>query len=191
MSHKLLLDASLYGVLWLIDQDLAAQCKAARCPCGGRLDVANYPRKPRGGPELPAEQKLRLSFCCATEGCRRRSTPPSTRFLGRRVYLGAVVVVLSRLAERCTRKLLAQLRALVGHVSERTIDRWLSWWREAFPTTAVFAELRGRAPAVAQRPCPRSLWSVLVVGGLRERLVAVLRLLLPLTGPPPTLALGL
>jgi hypothetical protein len=191
LSHKLLLRASLHGVLWRIDQDLAAQCKAARCPCGGRLDVANYPRKPRGGPELPAEQMLRLSFCCAAESCRRRSTPPSTRFLGRRVYFGAVVVVLSRLAGRCTRRLLAKLRSLVGDVSERTVERWLRWWREVFPATAAFAELRGRVPAVARRPIPRSLWSALLVSGHCERLVALMRLLLPLTTAAPRLAQGL
>jgi hypothetical protein len=189
LSHKLLLRASYHGVLWRIDQDLAAQCRAARCRCGGRLDVANYPRKPRGGPELPTEQALRLSFCCAAEGCRRRSTPPSTRFLGRRVYFGTVVVVLSRLAERCTRKLLAKLRTLVGDVSERTVGRWLRWWREVFPKTAVFAELRGRVPAVAQRSCPRSLWSGLLAGGGQERLVSLLRLLLPLSSTALRLAL--
>ena len=36
-----------------IDSDLAASARAAGCPaCGGRLDVANYPRKPRGADGL-------------------------------------------------------------------------------------------------------------------------------------------
>jgi hypothetical protein len=37
----------------------------------------------------------RFSLCCGREGCRRRATPPSVRFLGRRVYVGAVVIVAS------------------------------------------------------------------------------------------------
>jgi len=31
----------------------------------------------------------RFSFCCARDGCRTRKTPPSFRFLGRKVYLAA------------------------------------------------------------------------------------------------------
>jgi hypothetical protein len=27
----------------------------------------------------------RFSFCCAVGGCRKRTTPPSLRFLGRKV----------------------------------------------------------------------------------------------------------
>jgi hypothetical protein len=62
--------------------------------CGGKLHVAHYPRKPRGiRGSLDGSVKTRLSFCCATDGCRRRCTPPSVRFLGRKVYLGAVVIL--------------------------------------------------------------------------------------------------
>jgi hypothetical protein len=52
------------------------------------------PRAPRGAAEgLDASWDSRRSFCCAVEGCRRRSTPPSVRFLGRKVYVGAIVVL--------------------------------------------------------------------------------------------------
>jgi hypothetical protein len=37
----------------------------------------------------------RFSFCCDRDGCRNRATPPSVRFLGRKVYLGAVVMLIS------------------------------------------------------------------------------------------------
>jgi hypothetical protein len=37
----------------------------------------------------------RYSFCCAEEDCRRRRTPESLRFLGRRVYAGLVVVLVT------------------------------------------------------------------------------------------------
>jgi len=69
LCHRLLEDARLFDLKKRYDEDLAAQTKAARCPeCGGRLDVANYPRKPRGGPD---GHDLRLSFCCAEEGCSK------------------------------------------------------------------------------------------------------------------------
>ena len=95
-SHVIpaLIRKCLFELLFAIDQDLAANARAAGCPaCGGRLHSVRYPRKPRGGPaDLGPEYDWRFSFCCAGEGCRRRATPPSVRFLGRRVYLGAVVV---------------------------------------------------------------------------------------------------
>jgi hypothetical protein len=40
-----------------------------------------------------------LSLCCSRDGCRRRMTPPSVRFLGRRVYLGAVLVLVSAMQQ--------------------------------------------------------------------------------------------
>ena len=69
-----------------VDKDLAATTKKQGCSCGGRLHCANYPRKPRGGCEnLPQSYDYRLSFCCDRDGCRKRTTPPSVRFLGRKV----------------------------------------------------------------------------------------------------------
>jgi hypothetical protein len=44
--------------------------------------------------KLPEDDDRRLSLCCSQ--CRRRTTPPSVRFLGRRVYLAAVVVLVQR-----------------------------------------------------------------------------------------------
>ena len=81
----------------LLEEDEVAvdRQRARGCPsCRGRLDRADYPRKPRG---LPAQWESlfnrRFSVCCCREGCRRRLTPPSVRFLGRRVYVGAVVLL--------------------------------------------------------------------------------------------------
>jgi len=86
----LLTDATLFDALLAIDQELAATAQAGGCRhCAGRLDHADYPRKPRGGPAtLSAAYEKRASFCCDAEGCRTRLTPGSVRFLGRRVYLG-------------------------------------------------------------------------------------------------------
>lgn len=76
--------------------------------CGGALHRANYPRKVRGLPPGASAgdgaggpgPELRLSFCCAREGCRKRHTPASLRFLGRRVYAGVVLVLVMAPAAR-------------------------------------------------------------------------------------------
>lgn len=147
MYHSALLqDRTFFANLTRFDQDLAADVRVRGCPCGGRLHTADYPRKPRGGPaELGPAYDRRLSFCCDRDGCRRRATPPSLRFLGRRVYLGAVVVLVSILAHGLTLSRLARLRdALGGSPSVRTITRWRTWWRDSFPQTSLWTTARGR-----------------------------------------------
>ena len=96
MYHDLPRPAEFWSLLFEIDQDLAETTRKNGCPCGGRLHRANYPRKPRGGPDtLPETYQLRLSFCCDRDGCRKRVTPPSVRFLGRKVYLGALILIVA------------------------------------------------------------------------------------------------
>ena len=83
MYHDLPRTARFWSFLLAVDQDLAEETRKKACPCGGRLHCANYLRKPRGTPvQLPEPQCLRLSFCCDRDGCRKRVTPPSVRFLG-------------------------------------------------------------------------------------------------------------
>src|SRR5260370_36061227 len=79
-----------------IDEQIAAAVAARGCPrCGGRLHRGDYARKPRGGliAELADGEARRISLCCDREGCRKRALPPSVRFLGRKVYVGAAIVV--------------------------------------------------------------------------------------------------
>ncbi len=96
MYHDLPRSASFWSFLPTVDEDLAEEARKQGCPCGGRLHSANYQRKPRGTPyQLPEPQRLRLSFCCDCDGCRKRATPPSVRFLGRKVYLAAIVILVS------------------------------------------------------------------------------------------------
>src|SRR2546422_9557293 len=90
LYQTILNDASFYRVLLRFDDDLAEQARREGCGCGGKLHSARYPRKPRGAPEeLQEEYSRRRSFCCAEEGCRKRTTPASFRFLSRRGYLAA------------------------------------------------------------------------------------------------------
>jgi len=148
--HALPSGASFWLVLFSIDQDLAAKARQQGCSCGGRLDCAHFPRKPRGGGrDLPKEYGYRLSFCCAQEGCRKRVTPPSARFLGRKVYLGAVVILVAALREGPTPRRVRELSELFG-ADRATIARWQVFWREQFPQTPFWTAARGRlVPAVA------------------------------------------
>ena len=98
MCHAFLADTNFYQLLTRIDESIAEEVRAGGCDCGGALHSARYPRKPRGvRGVLDESYQSRLSFCCAADGCRRRSTPPSVRFLGRKVYLGVIVVLISAL----------------------------------------------------------------------------------------------
>lgn len=158
MYAELLRDATLYEILQRIDEELAAQARAAGCTCGGRLHRAVYPRKPRGGPAaLGAGYEHRLSYCCAEDGCRRRTTPPSVRFLGRKVYLGAVVVLVSALRQGPNPTRVRVLQDLFG-VGERTLRRWRLWWQQVFAEGSFWRAARGRLmPAVRAGELPGAL----------------------------------
>lgn len=182
MCLTLLQDSRLYGFLFKIDQGFADAAHAEGCRCGGRLHRADYARKPRGGPpDLGPEYGKRLSWCCAREGCRSRRTPPSVRFLGRRVYLGAVVLLVSAMQGGITDNRAEQLRALLG-VSRRTLWRWRSWWRRTFPTSAFWKRERGRfMPPVVEGELPASLLERFSGADERSRLIQALSFLAPLT----------
>ena len=134
MRSLLTHDPRLYAILLQIDKDLAVETREKGCPyCGGVLHSACYPRKLKGfSASLDVKEIVRFSFCCSTDGCRRRVTPPSVRFLGRKRYLSAVVVLLSAMLQGLTQRRRAEeLEKLVG-VSHRTLSRWQTWWQETF-----------------------------------------------------------
>ena len=163
MYHELPRNASFWAFLFSIDQDLAASTRQKACPCGGRLHCANYPRKPRGGGDnLPEPYGCRLSFCCDREGCRKRVTPPSVRFLGRKVYLGAVVILVAAMRQGPSPRRVRELSRLFG-ADRRTIARWQVFWREHVPQTPFWKVARGRlVPAVEIVVLPRSLLEAFV-----------------------------
>jgi len=163
MYHELPRHATFWTFLFSIDQDLAESVRQRRCPCGGRLHRANYPRKPRGGGEdLPQAYGRRLSFCCEREGCRKRVTPPSVRFLGRKVYLGAVVVLVAAMRQGPSPRRVRELSRLFG-ADRHTIARWQVFWREQFPQTPFWKAARGRlVPALEIVVLPRSLLEAFV-----------------------------
>ncbi len=175
-----LADSKLFEALLAIDLDLASSARAGGCLiCGGRLDRADYPRKPRGGPAcLGAEWDRRLSFCC--DACRKRLTPPSVRFLGRKVYLGVVVLLAGVLRQGPTPWRVSRLRETLG-VSARTLRRWHRWWRDAFVRTPFWkAACAYFARPVDEGNLPGSLLAAFT-GDPRSQVLATLRFLRPLT----------
>jgi hypothetical protein len=144
MYHELPGAASFWSFLFAIDQDLAETARKNGCSCGGRLHRADYVRKPRGTPlQLPEPQTVRLSFCCDRDGCRKRATPPSVRFLGPKVYLGAVVIVISTMRQGPTPRRVRELSEHFG-ADHRTIARWQVFWRELVPLTPFWKLARAR-----------------------------------------------
>jgi len=173
LCHTLLEDARFFGLQERIDSDLTALTQEQGCPaCGGRLDRADYPRKPRGGPD---GHERRQSLCCSVEGCRKRATPPSVRFLGRKVYLGAMVVLATVLQQGTTPRRVSYLRELLG-VSRRTLRRWRSWWSEVFGRSPFWRVAQGRLARPVQREqLPLALLELM--GWRQEHEGALLRLL--------------
>lgn len=184
---KLLGDANFYHMLERIDAELAEETRRARCcECNGVLHSARYPRKPRGGPvDLPASYDRRASYCCAVDGCRTRATPPSVRFLGRRVYLGAVVVLASAMQHGISASRMQRLKELFG-ASRQTLERWRAWWLETFPLSRFWQSLRGRfMPVVDESSLPSSMFDRFddaVHNG--SPVSALLRLLQPISTAP-------
>jgi len=178
----LLQDSRLYEFLFTIDREFAERARADGCHCSGRVHRADYERKPRGGAsDLGPKYDKRFSFCCAVEGCRSRKTPPSVRFLGRRVYLGAVVLLVSAMQGGITDKRAADLQKRLG-VSRRTLWRWRSWWREAFPGSDFWKRARGRfMPPLNDGSLPASLLASFTDEDDRSRLIQALSFLAPLT----------
>jgi hypothetical protein len=186
MYHDSPRAATFWAFLFTIDQDLAETAAKQPCRCGGSLHCANYPRKPRGTPrQLPPLQCLRLSFCCNRDGCRKRVTPPSVRFLGRKVYLGAVVILISAMRQGPSPCRGCELSARFG-ADRRTIACWQVFWREHFPQTPFWKVARARLKVlVASVSLPYSLVDQFLrrCHRLDEGWVRLLRFLSPITIP--------
>lgn len=182
MITELLQKSSLFSLLHRIDIDLANQCRLKGCSfCDGPLHQANYERKPRGGPEtLPHDCSVRQSLCCGREGCRRRCLPASCLFMGRRVYFGAVVlVVMALMQNRPGGASAAELKTMFG-ISEKTLIRWTIYFQEEFPLSTAWQKLRGRVhSSVSNSGLPGNLLAYFIHSrdSSGEGLVACLRFL--------------
>ena len=183
MYQSLLSDTRFHDLLLEFDRELADHARSAGCgKCRGVLHSARYWRKPRGRTcRVGPDHDQRFSFCCARDGCRSRTTPASLRFLGRKVYLATIVVLVSMMQHGVTDGRLARLNGVIG-VDRRTVLRWLQWWRDAFTATAFWRNARAAfSPPVEQDRLPATLLERFR-GEAGERLIALLRLITPITG---------
>jgi hypothetical protein len=97
------------------------------------------------------------------------------RFLGRKVYLGAVVVLVAAMQQGPSPRRVRELSELFD-VDRCTIGRWRVFWREHFPNTPFWKAARGRLVPradVAELPwgllqaflpsdCPKQGWGRLL-----------------------------
>ena len=178
MCQCVLRNPSFYSFLCQIDDDHAATIREQRCIwCAGPLHQANFERKPRGFIGCADPDTTRLSFCCGD--CRLRCTPASVRFLGRRVYWGAIVILATALCSGLSLRRGHKLSQQLG-VPASTILRWRHWWLTQFTASAVWQTLRGKLLApIAEADLPGELLSRAGTGD--ERLLKVLRWLAPLS----------
>jgi hypothetical protein len=180
MYNKLLNDSSLYLLLLDIDKEIAAKVRQIGCPkCKGPLDAAPYTRKPRGLPEgMPEELTIRFSFCCRVEGCRKRQTPKSVRFAGRKVWLAAVITVLSGGSSPASARSFA---SSLG-TGPRTLRRWRHWWNKKFAPSTFWRLAKARfSPPVDNDNLPRCILARFAGQHrtLMEALMSCLRFLAP------------
>jgi hypothetical protein len=184
MPDKFLLGTNIYLLLNEIDQELAETTRQKGCPyCGGKLHLADYPRSPFGlPPQLRDSFEYRLSFCCSQ--CRKRTTPPSVRFFGRRWFPAPILVFISALRHGVNQYRCEQVKRHFGIVvSESTWRRWRRWWSKSFVTTSFWRQAKGRLPPAdqfIQGPFPRVLLNAFQ-GTIKEKLILLLPFLAPLT----------
>jgi hypothetical protein len=146
-----------------------ARCAAARC-------IPPAIRASRGaGPAGSGPSTIGGSASAS------RATPPSLRFLGRKVYLAAIVVLVAVLRHGVTTSRMERLSQAVG-VDRRTVERWRRWWRDSFTATPFWREARATfMPPIDHGRVPASLLERFS-GDDADRLVALLRFIGPVTG---------
>jgi hypothetical protein len=170
-------DLAFFRFLSRIDAELAAETRQARClDCKGPLHVADFPRKPRGCPAAVREEySRRLSFTCGW--CDARSTPASVRFLGRRVYVAVMLMLVSPPTSSVSRT--------VGNLLEvpaRTVGRWRTWWERDFQRTRFWQSVRERfVPSLPGGELPHGLLARFQAERSVDRIAQMLRFISPLS----------
>jgi hypothetical protein len=178
--RNFLFDPQLHQLLEKVDADLAEEARREGCDCGGKLHRADYERKARGVPQW----NKRYSFCCDQEDCRRRRTPESVRFLGRKVYAGLIVVLISAMMHGLKPERIRRIREVLN-ISPSTLKRWRQWWLDNFVRSSFWKAMRARfMPVLCEETLPWSLWVSFQLEE-RDRLLAVLQFLRPITAAAP------
>ena len=181
MSHRFTFNSTFHRILVAMDREIAETTRHTGCFCGGVLHFSNYPRSPAG---LPAQFRLdydtRFSFCC--EDCRKRTTPPSVRFFGRRWHPAPLLTLISSLMISINDYRLAQIKRHFGiSVTESSWKRWRRWWKEAFVGKRFWKQARGLIPE-PKKPMnlPRRMLHAFQ-GALYEKIILLLQFISPIT----------
>jgi hypothetical protein len=178
VCQRYLADQQLHQLLEKVDSDFAQKIRDGGCGrCGANLHRSNIDRKPRGGPKHWDE---RDSFCCGRKGCRKRHTPPSVRFLGRKVYAGFFLVLLSAMRHGIKPDRFKVLREVLG-VDRRTLEHWRHWWLKTFVKGPFWKAVRARfMPSLCEKTLPFSLCETFDIDRC-ERFLELLKFLAPIT----------
>jgi hypothetical protein len=127
-----------------IDRSIAIAAHGVPCQhCGGKLDQADFHRTGYGIPdEAPAEVRRRFSFSCRVDGCRRRKTPDSVRFIRGMAYAAIVIVLAAAVHHGLTPDRVTAIRQKLN-VSRQTVSLWIKWWRDQFAASPFWRKARG------------------------------------------------
>jgi len=111
-------------------------------------------------------------------------TPPSVRFLGPKVYLGVIVILISAMRQGPTPRRVRELSTRFG-ADGCTIARWQVFWREHFPQTPFWKIARARlVPVIKFDTLPYSLVDTFLCRhGPCRGWTLLLRFLTPITVP--------
>jgi len=181
MGDHTLLPADFHAFLLRIDVDLASEVQAGGCQrCGNALHKNRYPRKPRDGGLIDVGKGPHFYLSLDCSRCNKRHNPPSVRFLGRRVYVAATVVLATAMRVGLTDARVAKLSKWL-RVPKRTIERWRRWWLEEFAESSFWKNAHARfMPPVAATTLPASLLVQFKDPDFCSQLIALLRFLTPL-----------
>ncbi len=181
MSHKFLFNATFHSFLIAIDRELSEDVRQKGCFCGGTLHQSNYPRSPFGlSPEYRKLYEERFSFCC--NSCRRRTTPPSVRYFGRRWYPAPLLLLISALMLSINEHRLSQVKRHFGiTVSESTWKRWRRWWREVFVETPFWKHARSLIPEPKKAVVTARRMLSSFQGTIDNRMLLLLKFISPIT----------
>ncbi len=180
MLTELLQKSSFFHLLYRIDQSLLKQQQEKQCPyCGGPLYQSNYIRKPRGGPNnIPEDYLIRFSLCCGSESCRKRTLPKSCRFMGRRVYWAAIILIVMALRQKRNNSASAGKLRRLFNISRNTLKSWFRYFEETFPQSSTWQRIRGMVePTVKNNALPGALFWLFLLNlhNVEEALIQCLR----------------
>jgi hypothetical protein len=181
MYHSLLKDAIFYNSLLALDRLIAEQVRQSGCLfCHGNLHQSHYPRKRRGVPEgTHSDYPIRFSYCCAQDGCRKRFTAPSMRFLSRKVYSSVIIFLVFLLKSKTDELKVEELNLLLGtSLSVETVRRWRNFWVKEVSQSHIWK--RTAFSHVMAQTLPASLLNVFQQD-LSTSLKKALQWILPLT----------